>query len=42
MTQVGTPAYIAPQLLSGERYDEKADVYSLAVVLNEMDTLDHP
>ncbi|GMI34773.1 hypothetical protein TeGR_g10370, partial [Tetraparma gracilis] len=33
MTQVGTPMFIAPEIVMGERYDGKADVYSYALTL---------
>jgi len=36
MTQVGSPLYMAPEVLRGERYDERVDVYSYAVTLLEM------
>ena len=32
----GTPTYIAPQLVRGEAYTEKCDVYSLGVILYEV------
>jgi eukaryotic-like serine/threonine-protein kinase len=32
----GTPRYMAPEQLRGERVDRRADIYSLAVVLHEM------
>eukprot|EP00741_Cyanophora_paradoxa_P016712 tig00020938_g16140.t1 len=34
----GTPAYMAPEVLRGERYDASADVFSFAVVLWEVAT----
>lgn len=36
MTQVGTQLYIAPEVVRGDRYDEKCDIYSFAVVLLAM------
>ena len=42
MTYVGTPYYIAPEVFRGERYSASADVFSLAIVLNQIDTLQHP
>jgi len=35
MTQVGTPQWMAKEVLLGERYSEKADTYSYGVVLWE-------
>eukprot|EP00904_Undaria_pinnatifida_P009210 jgi/Undpi1/5419/HiC_scaffold_2.g00700.m1 len=35
-TQVGTLLYIAPEIVRGDRYDERCDVYSFAVVLLAM------
>ncbi|GMH53913.1 hypothetical protein TL16_g01562 [Triparma laevis f. inornata] len=36
MTQVGSPVYMAPEVLKGERYDERVDIYSYAITLVEM------
>ena len=33
---VGTPSWMAPELIQGNKYDEKVDVYSFAVVLFEI------
>ena len=33
MTQVGTPIYIAPEVVKGEYYSEKADVFSFAMTV---------
>jgi hypothetical protein len=39
---MGTTAWIAPEVLQGERYSEKADIYSFGILLCEMDVCDHP
>ncbi|KDO33506.1 TKL protein kinase [Saprolegnia parasitica CBS 223.65] len=39
---VGTIAWIAPEVLKGCFYDAKADVYSLGVLMAEMDTREPP
>jgi serine/threonine protein kinase len=36
MTAVGTPLYVAPEIVRGEKYDEKVDVYSFGLTLTEM------
>lgn len=41
-TQVGTPYYIAPEILKGRAYTNKADIWSLGVLFYEMCALDVP
>jgi serine/threonine protein kinase len=36
MTMTGTPLFIAPEVMRGERYSEAADIYSLGVTLLTM------
>lgn len=38
MSITGTPLWLPPEMIRGERYTEKADVYSFGIVLSEMDT----
>ena len=33
---IGTPSWMAPELIQGFQYDEKVDVYSFAIVLFEL------
>lgn len=40
--EVGTVAWIAPEILKGDNYSEQADIYSFGVLLAEMDTHDKP
>ncbi|KAG6587371.1 TKL/DRK protein kinase [Phytophthora cinnamomi] len=35
---VGTSLWMAPEMLSGEKYNEKADMFSFGVVLSELDS----
>ena len=36
MTTVGTPVYAAPEMMRGDPYDEKVDVYSFGMLLAQM------
>lgn len=38
MTKCGTPAWIAPEVIKRERYTEKADIYSIGIVMWEVAT----
>merc|ERR1711934_1247513 len=42
MTCVGTPSYMAPEVLRKGKYSEKADVYSFGVLLLEVYTGQYP
>ncbi|KAG2966897.1 hypothetical protein PC120_g27029, partial [Phytophthora cactorum] len=39
---VGSSLWMAPEVMMGKRYGEKADVFSLGVVISELDTHDLP
>ena len=41
-TLVGSPGYLAPELCSGDPYNEKADIWALGVTLVELCALKHP
>jgi serine/threonine protein kinase len=41
-TQVGTPLYLAPEMVSQQRYDYKADVWALGCVMYNLAALKHP
>ncbi|KAI9984636.1 hypothetical protein PInf_005997 [Phytophthora infestans] len=40
--EIGTISWIAPEVLRGERYSEKADMYSFGVIMTELDTCRRP
>jgi len=42
MTQVGTIRYCAPEVLVGNPYNDKCDVYALALILYQLQTLQVP
>ncbi|KAG6960077.1 hypothetical protein JG688_00009778 [Phytophthora aleatoria] len=41
-SNVGSSLWMAPEVMMGERYDEKADIFSLGVVISELDTQELP
>ena len=36
LSQVGTPLFMSPQLLKGEKYSSKTDVWSLGLIFYQM------
>ncbi|TMW61822.1 hypothetical protein Poli38472_010885 [Pythium oligandrum] len=40
--EVGTALWMAPEFFGGRRYDQSADIYSLGVILSELDTHERP
>ena len=41
MTVVGTPYWMAPEMLRGESYDEKVDIFSFGIVVCEVSSNTH-
>jgi serine/threonine protein kinase len=41
-SNVGSSLWMAPEVMMGKRYDEKADIFSLGVVISELDTHELP
>lgn len=42
MTKIGTPFYMAPEILNHETYGFKCDVWSMGIIFYEMCELRHP
>jgi serine/threonine protein kinase len=42
MTRCGTPCWTAPEVLRGQEYNEKADIYSFGIILWELITRAQP
>lgn len=41
-TQIGTPYYMSPEIMTNQRYNSKTDIWSLGVILYEMATQKMP
>ncbi|KAF0683118.1 Aste57867_24806 [Aphanomyces stellatus] len=41
-SEIGTIPWVAPEVLKGVRYSEKADIYSIGVLISELDTVEVP
>lgn len=41
-SRVGTPLYLAPEIIRYEKYDYKADIWGLGCVCYQLATLNHP
>ncbi|CAD8124311.1 unnamed protein product [Paramecium sonneborni] len=41
-TRVGTPIYMAPQIVNGEPFSSKCDIFSLGIILHELAFLEIP
>lgn len=42
MTNIGTPYYMAPEVIQGLEYGFKCDIWSMGIILFEICTLQHP
>ena len=41
-TQIGTQAYLAPEIINGENYDYRIDIWDLGIILYEMINFKNP
>ena len=41
-TEIGTPLYLSPEIVNGQKYDAATDIWSLGVTLYELCTLKRP
>ena len=42
MTRCGTPCWTAPEIIRGEKYDERADVFSFGIIMWQVVTRKEP